>query len=131
MRPNPSIILFFDSECLLCSKSVQWLIKRDPKGLITFAPLQGETARQHLTSAYISGLNTVVLKKETEIYIRSKAILHLCKYLKSPWSWLSYLRYIPRPIADAFYKLIAKYRRHLFKGNPNTCLIGHEDRILK
>ena len=44
MQPDHAIILF-DGVCHLCTSTVQWIIKRDPHGYFTFAPLQSEVGR--------------------------------------------------------------------------------------
>jgi predicted DCC family thiol-disulfide oxidoreductase YuxK len=131
MNPKPVLILFFDKDCLLCSRSVQWLIRHDKSNLIHFAPLQGETAKQSLPESYRVKLNSVVLKTERGLFIRSSAILALCPYLHAPWSWLGMLKVIPAPLSDLVYRFIARNRKRLFKGDATTCLIGYENRILK
>ena len=37
-------IIFYDGDCALCHRMVQFILARDSKFLFSFAPLQGETA---------------------------------------------------------------------------------------
>ena len=58
-----SPILLFDGVCNLCNASVQWVIRRDPKGIFRFAPLQSETGQSLLRQSGLSSehFDTVVL----------------------------------------------------------------------
>ena len=38
-------LVLYDGECGLCDRSVQFLLRHDKKGVLTYAPLQGEAAR--------------------------------------------------------------------------------------
>lgn len=128
---NPQLpILFFDNNCLLCSSSVQWLIQKDKQSLLQFAPLQGDTAKKILPPDFPPKLNTVILWNHGKIYFRSQAIFITLAYLNKPWKYLALLGYLPRPISDFFYRIIARFRKQLFPGNASQCLMGLQDRIL-
>lgn len=47
----PNRVLLFDGVCNLCNGAVQFIIKRDPNGLISFASLQSETGQSLLKKA--------------------------------------------------------------------------------
>ncbi|WP_029946049.1 thiol-disulfide oxidoreductase DCC family protein, partial [Bacillus subtilis] len=51
----PNRVLLFDGVCNLCNGAVQFIIKRDPDGLISFTSLQSETGQSLLKK---SGLPT-------------------------------------------------------------------------
>lgn len=123
-------LIFFDNECLLCSRSVQWLIRKDKNSILQFAPLQGETARKLLPSAYSAKMNSLILWNEGKIYLRSQAVFKILSYLEKPWNYLAYLAYFPKSISDFFYRIIAKFRKKLFAGNASQCLISQQHRIL-
>ncbi|NEU03011.1 DUF393 domain-containing protein, partial [Escherichia coli] len=44
----PNRVLLFDGVCNLCNGAVQFIIKRDPDGLISFTSLQSETGQSLL-----------------------------------------------------------------------------------
>jgi predicted DCC family thiol-disulfide oxidoreductase YuxK len=44
--------------------------------------------------------------------------------ITGPWRRLVWLRWIPRPLADAGYRLFARYRYRLF-GRFDTCRVPH------
>jgi predicted DCC family thiol-disulfide oxidoreductase YuxK len=128
---NPQLpILFFDNDCLLCSSSVRWLIQKDKNSLLQFAPLRGETAKSLLPARYSPNLNTVILWNQGKIYYRSQAVFNTLTFLEKPWKYLAWLGYFPRPISDLMYRIIARFRKQLFPGKADQCLIGHLDRIL-
>jgi predicted DCC family thiol-disulfide oxidoreductase YuxK len=119
---NPLVI--FDGVCHLCQSSVQFIIRRDPTGIFKFAPLQSTTAQNILHHEYPEVLagDTVLLVEDGEIYGRSEAALRICRRLTGPWRWLWILRYIPEPIRDGAYKLIAR-NRHKWFGRSGACMM--------
>jgi predicted DCC family thiol-disulfide oxidoreductase YuxK len=44
--PEAEHIIFFDGVCSLCNAFIDFLIKRDKKSVLRYAPLQGRTAHQ-------------------------------------------------------------------------------------
>lgn len=120
MKANSKRILFFDGVCHLCNTTVDFALPKFKEGEILFAPLQGPTAHQMLTTQDLS-LNYVVYYRDEIIYRKSKAIIYLLGDMKGFYRALSImLRLIPNPVADFFYDLVAKYRYHLF-GKYDTC----------
>jgi predicted DCC family thiol-disulfide oxidoreductase YuxK len=116
-------IILFDGTCNFCNKSVQFIIKRDPKGYFLFASLQGETGRALLKQFKIeAGIDSIVFIDGNKAYIKSDAALRICKQLTIPWSYLSVLRFLPRVIRDPVYELIAKNRYRWF-GRNEICKI--------
>jgi predicted DCC family thiol-disulfide oxidoreductase YuxK len=114
-------ILFFDGVCGLCNWFVNFALPRDRRGVIQFAPLQGETAKTLLPAADIESLSTVVLVDEQGIHRRSSAVVRVMRHFSAGWravSWLLWL--IPRPLRDLGYKLIAANRYRIF-GKRETC----------
>ena len=44
------------------------------------------------------------------------------KRLRAPWKWLGILLWVPRPIRDAVYRVVAAVR-HRLAGRSNACEI--------
>lgn len=128
MKDQP--ILFFDSDCLLCNRSVQWLIRRDRRKQILFAPLQGKTATKLLPYPLIQELNTLVFWENGQTLTRSRAVFRALEHLDSPWNKLSFLKITPKFLSDALYRLVAKYRKRFSRNAPDSCLVGYQERIL-
>lgn len=115
-------LVLFDGVCNLCTASVQFIIERDPQGKFTFASLQSEYGRKVLSSfgADPTSLHSLVLVANHRLYERSDAALEIARHLRGGWRYLYILRFVPRVIRDACYKLVAANRYHWF-GKKNEC----------
>lgn len=119
---SKSPVILFDGVCNLCSGSVQWVLKRDQKGLIRFASLQSDTGQRLLTRFGLDPavFDSVVLVDGGRIYTRSEAAFEILRRLGAPWSWLGIFRWIPRRLRDAVYDWIARSRYRWF-GRREEC----------
>lgn len=114
-------IVFFDGICQLCNGFVDFLITRDSRKVLYYAPLQGSTASAVLNRNTSSTLDSVVFVKEGQIFQKSKAVVMILKELPYPWKSLGLVgEYIPRFVADAVYERIAKNRYQWF-GQKDSC----------
>jgi len=120
---DPAIILF-DGVCNLCNASVNFIIDRDPKNRIRFAPLQSETGKRLLQKFNLSTteMDTLLLVEGEKYYTKSTAALRIAKRLQGPWPLLYSLVVIPPFIRDAVYRRIAKNRYNWF-GKMEACRI--------
>lgn len=121
-------VLFFDGECGFCSVSVRRVARLDRRGVVSFAPLQGELAAEHGFARYAEGGGTMVLLRESDgrVFLRSDAVLELCRALGGPWRLLLIGRLVPRPLRDAAYRWIASRRRG-FGGRTPSCDLPDPD----
>ena len=78
-------IVFFDDDCLLCNKTVLFLIKRDKQKLLQFAPIGGSKFHSLNLESISSNKNTVIFFRPREISVRSTAILKILYQLPLPW----------------------------------------------
>jgi len=119
-----SSVVFFDGVCNLCNWSVDFVIRRDPKGVFKFASLQSDVAAKLLVAHDVDpeALQTIILLKNNRVYYRSDAVLEICKDLSGLWPLLSVFRVIPRSIRDAVYLLISRNRYRWF-GQRDTCRV--------
>lgn len=118
---DPPLVLY-DGVCGLCSRSVRFLIKRDRDRVLRFAPLQGETAarmRERFPQIPAT-LESVVFIEDDRVHLRSKAFLHVSRYLTRPWRWGWYFRWMPGFLLDLGYRLIARFRYRIW-GKSDTC----------
>ena len=114
-------VVFFDGVCGLCSEAVDFLMARDPAGVLRFAPLQGETAKTYLPAADTESLKYLVLLDDTGRHIRTAAVVRALRHLGGRWAaagWLLWL--IPRPLRDLGYHLVTKVRYRVW-GKKETC----------
>jgi predicted DCC family thiol-disulfide oxidoreductase YuxK len=113
-------LLLFDGVCVLCQKSVAWLIRKDHKGLIQFSSLQGETAKTYLSSDELKAMSSLVLIYQQKHYHKSTAFLKLMLLLNWPYKGLYVFMLVPKFIRDAVYVFIAKNRYKWF-GKHTVC----------
>ena len=121
-KPSQYPILFFDSYCYLCENSVQFILKRDRKGLIRFASLESEIAKQLLQSNKIlsTAINTVILWEDSKKYTQSTAVLRVCRHLSYPWPLCYALIIIPPFLRNLIYCFVARNRYRWF-GRRQQC----------
>lgn len=114
-------IVFFDGVCGFCNVWVDFLLKRDQHRRLMFAPLQGETAQQRLTTADVENLHSLVFWTPSGCYRKTAAVVRIGWTLGGAWSLLATLLWlIPRPVRDLGYNAIARNRYRLF-GKKETC----------
>lgn len=119
-----STILFYDGECSFCNKTVNWVIKRNKKANLFFAPLQGETAKALLyNKLHVNHtIDSLILYENEKVYIYSDAALNVAKHLDGMWKLTYSFRIIPTFIRNTFYKGFAK-RRYKWFGKEEMCQI--------
>jgi predicted DCC family thiol-disulfide oxidoreductase YuxK len=115
-------VVLFDGECNLCNHSVNFVIDRDPRGHFRFASSQSDVgqallARHGLRDAALTG---VVLLQDGRAFTGSSAALRIARGLRAPWSLLSWLLVVPRPIRDFVYGVVARNRYRWF-GRIDAC----------
>ena len=120
----PAIVVF-DGFCELCSRSVLFILRRDPHGRFRFASSQGEAGRRLLADRGFpdEGPGTIVLVEEDRVSTRSTAALRIARRLRWPWPLAYGLIVVPRPVRDAVYRLIARTRNRWF-GRRTTCMVA-------
>jgi len=125
--PSQPIILF-DGVCNFCNSAVNFVIKRDKKSVLKFAPFQSEFAEKILINHHLSAedLSTFLFIENNKIYTKSTAALRVSKYLKGVWPLLYGFIIVPKFIRDGIYNWIAKNRYQWF-GKKEICMIPTAD----
>lgn len=122
----PQPIVFFDGECNLCNRTVQFLLRHNPSGDLSFASLQSELGSGVLKMAGYKSLSmdTLLFVKGNNIYDFSTAAIKISAHLSFPFRLSGVLILIPKTVRDFIYKIIAKHRYVLFENK--TCCIKKE-----
>ena len=116
-------IIFFDGVCVLCNGFVDRMLRADRHGIFRFAPLQGETARALLPPQRNDPLQwSLLYLDERGVHAQSDASLEVCRRLGGAWWLLSLLRFVPRALRDAVYRLVVRNRYRWF-GQRATCRV--------
>jgi predicted DCC family thiol-disulfide oxidoreductase YuxK len=131
MKNETITLLFFDSECLFCNFWVQFILKKDKKKKIYFAPLQSSYAEQYLfpiIGEKYKQFDTLYLYQDGEVYEKSQAILKICYILDGYFRFFLIFKIIPIFILNFFYDIVAKNRHNIV---TVFCTIVEDPRILK
>ena len=109
-------IVLFDGICNLCNASVRFISRHDKDSKIQFVSLQSEMAKQLLSKLIIdtNKIDSIIFISEEKFLFKSDAAIEIAKLLNGFPRYLQYFRFIPRPIRDFIYDLIAKNRYRLF-----------------
>lgn len=113
-------VIFFDGYCGLCNGFVDFIMKVDKKAIFKFSPLQSEFAKQHVTSADIEQLKSVVILTDGKTYRKAEGVLKALSLLGGPWKSSLILNVLPNKILNVGYDLVAENRYSLF-GKRETC----------
>jgi len=121
-------ILLFDGVCNLCNRVVQFVIKRDTKATIKFASLQSDAGQVLLKKVGLptDNFTSIVLIINNNHYLKSTAGLRVLKKLGGVWKLLYVFIFLPKPLRDFIYDLIAKNRYQMF-GKRDVCMLPTDD----
>jgi predicted DCC family thiol-disulfide oxidoreductase YuxK len=121
-------LILFDGVCNLCNAWVRFVVRCDPIGVFRFAAQQSPSG-QVIIEDHVRGvvaLSSVILIEGNAIYTESDAVIQIIARLSPPWSWIAFLRIIPRPVRDACYRFIVRHRYQWF-GRTEACQIPSAD----
>ena len=117
-------IIFFDGVCNLCTGTVQFVIRHDPKHHFRFASLQSEIGQQLLKEYNLptEEFGSFILFEDGKVYTKSTAALRVTRKLNGLWPVVYTNIVFPLFIRDGIYNLIAKNRYRWF-GKKEACWI--------
>ena len=118
-------IVWFDSDCILCNRTVQFVIVREYGERLTFGSLRSDQGQERVEKHFgEKPLDSILYETESgKCHHYSDAALLLCSHLRAPWKWLIALRAVPRPIRDFLYRFIARNRHNWLKSDT-TCVLS-------
>ncbi|MBL7845282.1 MAG: thiol-disulfide oxidoreductase DCC family protein [Cyclobacteriaceae bacterium] len=121
-------VVLFDGVCNLCSNSVQFIIKRDPKARFKFASLQSAYGQAELTRFNLdpTQLHSIILVQGDTFLERSNAALEIARHLSGAWPLFYAFKIVPRFLRDPVYNWIARNRYRWF-GRKNECWLPTHD----
>jgi predicted DCC family thiol-disulfide oxidoreductase YuxK len=123
----PDRLILFDGVCVLCSRWVRFVIRRDPAARFRFVAIQepygSELARILRIDADFPETNALVLGDRA--YFKSDAAIRVLSQLPG-WGWVRGLSWVPRPLRDRAYDVIARNRYRWF-GRSEICLLPTAD----
>lgn len=125
MSETKDSIIIFDTDCVLCSAWVGFILEHERDQAFLFVSAWSETGA---TLANVHGMKPADLN-ETYLVIEggrglthSDAGLAIVRHLHMPWRALGVLRILPKPLRDAVYRLVARNRYRWF-GYRAQCFV--------
>ncbi len=109
-------LVVFDGRCVMCARSVRFIAARDAGQRFLFAPAGSAAAQVALAPHGLDpeAPGSLVLVEHGVAWTRSTAALRIAARLDGPWSWLRVLLWVPLPVRDAAYRLVARLRYRLW-----------------
>ena len=116
-------ILVYDGSCGFCSRSVQFILRHEPRHDLLFvtrdSPL-GQDLRRHFR---LEGVESMLWIDGDQASIESNAVLRAARYLGGTWSALAALgSLLPSFLRNWAYRLIARHRRK-WSAAAMSCLV--------
>jgi predicted DCC family thiol-disulfide oxidoreductase YuxK len=117
-------IVLFDGTCAFCEGAVRFIARRDPAGYFRFGASQTPEAAAMLAALGVTreSARSLVLIEDGVVYLRSTASLRVARRLTWPWRLLAAFLFLPAPLRDPFYRIVATLR-HRLAGPSTACEI--------
>jgi predicted DCC family thiol-disulfide oxidoreductase YuxK len=120
--PDDDVILY-DGVCVFCSRWVRFVAARDVKQRFRFTAIQ---SRYGTRLAQAFGIDpkdpdTNAVVHGGEVFFKSDAAITVLGELPG-WRWVRALRFVPKPLRNAVYDLVARNRYRIF-GKYEECFV--------
>ncbi len=127
-------VLLYDGTCGLCDRIVRLLLRADAGGRLHFAPLQSPPAQAYLRAQGLptQDFDSLVFVPDWDTptpgayHLRTDGALAAADELGGLGRVLAGLRWVPRPVRDGVYRLIARWRHAVF-GGPRPSPLPNPD----
>ncbi len=124
-RTRPRARMVFDTNCVLCSGAVHFILRHERDNALQFVNAWSE-AGEEIGARY--GLSrddldkTVLFVSDGTGHVRSDAVLEIARHLRAPWRWGRVGRFVPRSMRDFLYSWVARRRYRIF-GYREGCFV--------
>jgi predicted DCC family thiol-disulfide oxidoreductase YuxK len=120
--PDDDVILF-DGVCVFCSRWIRFVAIRDVDKRFRFTPIQSAYGTR-LAQAF--GIDpddpdTNAVIHGGRVHLQSDAALTVLSNLPG-WGWTRALLWVPKPLRDVAYRLVAHNRYRIF-GKYDACFV--------
>jgi len=122
---NDGPILVFDGVCVLCSRSVQFVLRHDRDKRFRFATTQSPTGMRLMAEHGLDASKpaSILLIDDNNAYTESAAMIRALRSFGGVWPLLAGMLWIvPKPLRDAAYRAVAR-RRYRWFGQRETCYL--------
>lgn len=117
-------IILFDGVCNFCNRTINIILKYDKQAYFQFAASQSNAAMGVMQAFNLDkkAISSVILIEQEKVYTKTDAVIQIANRLSGWPKLFRVLKFIPKPIRDFAYDLIAKNRYALF-GKKDNCMI--------
>lgn len=117
-------VIVFDGECVLCSGFSRFIMTHDRAERFHFVIAQSDlgTKMYQTLGLPISDFETNLVIVDGGIYEKLDAFAAAMRALGGIWALLAVCRFLPGPLKNGFYAIIARNRYALF-GRQDTCML--------
>jgi predicted DCC family thiol-disulfide oxidoreductase YuxK len=117
-------IILFDGVCNFCNRTINIILKYDKQAYFQFAASQSIAAMGIMQAFKIEqiAIASVILIDQEKVYTKTDAVIQIANRLSGWPKLFRLLKFIPKPMRDFAYDLIAKNRYALF-GKKDDCMI--------
>jgi len=125
MSPTDGPVLFYDAQCILCSRAIGYILKYEHTEVLQFASLQsaqGLKAKQSIIAIGKPVSDSIILWHKNKYYQNSQAVIQTVILMGGIGRLAYLLRIIPPFILNAVYRFIAA-KRYTWWGRQDNCRI--------
>lgn len=117
-------ILFYDGNCGLCNRVVQWVIRFEKSPKLYFSPIESDFATRFFEEKGCAkpDLSTFYLYTSYQLYSQSTGFFKVLPFLKWYFSFLNIFKLIPICQRDQLYRFVAKNRKRF---QPKNCKLNN------
>jgi predicted DCC family thiol-disulfide oxidoreductase YuxK len=122
-------VIVFDGVCMLCSRWVDFVLRRDLYGRYKFAAMQTASGRALLIEHGIDPDDPLsfLLLEDKKGYTDTDAIVRILRSFGPGWKFIAVLvSIVPRFVRDPLYRWIARNRYRMF-GRRAACRVPTAD----
>jgi predicted DCC family thiol-disulfide oxidoreductase YuxK len=120
-------IILFDGICNFCNRTVNVILDYDKDAKFQFAASQSIAGINKIIEFNLDQAvsASVILIDNEKVYKKTDAVIQIAKQLYGWPRLFGFIKFIPRPIRDFVYDIIAKNRYTLF-GKRASCRMPEE-----
>jgi len=114
--------IVFDTDCVLCSRWVHFIVANERHPNMTFVnawSVAGEEIAVRCGFSRSDLQMTYLVVDGDRCLTQSDASIAILARLRAPYRWLTCVRFVPRSLRDAMYRMIAKHRYNWFGYSPH------------
>lgn len=112
-------VIIYDSTCLLCSKSVAFVLKHDIEKHFYITSFSGKYA----SKLHLPNETVVLITPEDKILMQENAIAYILRRLPKVKWLLVVFRITPKSLQNGVYRFVAKNRKYFF--GSTSCVLAN------